>query len=257
MSPDFHEPVSYRDASGGTVAAILISAASLVTGTLAGLGAMELPGWVSVLIAVVVFAVIAFAVLWALRSATTLEREHVRITGAVGSRTVPWREVGTVHGAHQVFLLVDGEWLPLPPSGDPADQHRTVVAWWTAHRGTRWRPPAQIPPTPTERAAAKRREDAARPYVALRGWWVAPAIVTGFLGAPISLALISEIGFVTSLMVVGIIFSTLGVIALVAHLVGARRRRASVSPVRLLAAIALLVVVALGTIVLPSALVAV
>ncbi|MEJ3658120.1 hypothetical protein WEH80_34680 [Actinomycetes bacterium KLBMP 9759] len=249
----FHEPVRYRDASSGTIAAILISAVSLATGTLAGLEAMELPVWASVLIAVVVFGVIGLVVLWALRSSTTLEREHVRITGVVGSRTVPWREVGTVHGAHQVSLLVDGEWVPLPPSGDPADQHRTVVAWWTAHRGTRWRPPARIPPTPTERAAAKRQEEAARPYVALRGWWVVPAIVTGFLGAPISLALLPKIGLGASVTVVGIVFTVTGVIAFVAQLVGAQRRRARVSPVRLVVALAVLVVVPVVTVgVLPT-----
>lgn len=235
---DVREPVRYPAASGGTVVAVLLSSASAVTGTLAALAGMGLPTWVGALIVVAVVAVLGWAVAWALRAGTTLDREHLRIAGAFTARTVPWRAIGAVGAGAPIVVLVDGEWLALTPGPDAADQYRTVHGWWTARRGVRWRAPAQVPPTPWE--LSREQMAVPEPDRPLRGWWGGPLLITGMLVAPIALGIGTGTGFRVTVTIIGWTFAGTGAISVVAHVVGALRRRVPVPVGRLLLALAVL-----------------
>lgn len=254
MTPDVRNPIRFRTTGLGTTVSALLAAGSTVTGTLVGLEAMELATWINALILVVVGIVVAFVVMWVLRSGTTLTADHLRLDDAIGSRSVPWRSIEAIAADSGVAILVDGEWLPLNTAPDLETQVRTIAAWWTARRGGSWRPPTTVPPTPAEVRARQHLEDEAAKRNTLRGWWAAPGMVTGMLGAPISLALASAIGLSGAVTTIGSMFVALGAISVVAKLVSIVRAGVAVRAVEVALALVVLGAVAVATLVLRSVL---
>jgi hypothetical protein len=211
-----------------------------VTGALAGLEEMALATWISVVIMVVVALVVVFVVMWVVRAGTTLTADHLRLDDAFGSRSVPWASIEAITADSGIAILVDGTWLIVNSAPDRDTQVRTIAAWWMARRGAAWRPPATVPPTPAQVRAQRQRETEAANQHSLHRWWAPPALITGVLAAPISLAMAEAIGLRGAVAVVGSAFVVLGSVVVVAKTVSIVRAGVAVRAVELMRALIVL-----------------
>ncbi|QYN36781.1 hypothetical protein K1T35_05690 [Pseudonocardia sp. DSM 110487] len=211
-----------------------------MTGALVALDEMALATWINVVIMVVIALVVVFVVMWVVRAGTTLTADHLRLDDAFGSRSVPWASIEAIAADAGIAVLVDGTWLIVNSAPDRHTQVRTIAAWWTARRGAAWRPPATVPPTPAQVTVQRRLETEAAHQHSLHRWWVTPAMITGILAAPISLAMAEAIGLRGAVAVVGSVFVVLGSVVVVAKIVSIVRAGVTVRAVELMRALIVL-----------------
>jgi hypothetical protein len=239
MALDAREPVRFRATSGGTTVAALLAAGSTVTGALVALEEMQLAAWINVVIMVVIGLIVVFAVMWVVRAGTTLTADHLRLDDAFSSRSVPWASIEGIAADSGIAILVDGTWHSLNPAPDRERQVRTIAAWWIARRGSAWRPPTNVPPTPAQVTVQRQLETEAAKRHSLRGWWAPPALFTG-IAVPISLGAAEAIGLRSAVAIVGGVFVGLGSVILVAKTISIVRAGVAVRAVELMRALLVL-----------------
>ncbi|WP_147255469.1 hypothetical protein [Pseudonocardia hierapolitana] len=99
---------------------------------------------------------------------------------------------------------------------------------------------ATVPPTPAQAMARRQLESEAANQHSLHRWWAPPALITGLLAAPISLAMAAAIGLRGAVAVVGSVFVVLGSVVVVAKTVSIVRAGVAVRAVELLRALIVL-----------------
>jgi hypothetical protein len=243
MTLDAREPVRFRATSGGTMVAALLASASTVTGALAGLEELELATWINVVIMVVIALVVVFVVMWVVRAGTTLTADHLRLDDAFGSRSVPWASIEAIAADSGIAILVDGTWQIVNSAPDRETQVRTIAAWWMARRGSAWRPPSTVPPTPAQVTRQQQQESEAARQHSLHRWWAPPALFMG-IAVPIGIAMAEVVGLRGAVAIVGGVFVVLGSVIVIAKIVSIIRAGVALRAIELMRAVIVLGAVA-------------